>query len=73
MEHFVVPLDVTGIAAEFFESRDVVVDLWELHMAVFKLCSGPILFLGVLVLFRKFVQELIPYVWNVVVDQVKGI
>jgi len=70
MEHFIVPLGVAGIAAEFFKSRDIVVDLWELHATVLKLSSSSVLLLGILVLFCEFMQELIPYIRNIVMDRV---
>jgi len=73
MEHFIVPLSVTGIATEFLKSGDVVIDFREFHMTVFKLSSGSVFLLGVLVLFHKLMQELIPHIWNVVKDRVQGI
>ena len=68
MEYFIVSLGVAGIAAEFFESRDVVVDLWELHVTVLELSPSSVLLLGILILFCKFMQELIPYVQDVVMN-----
>jgi len=70
MEYFVVSLGVAGVATEFFESRDVIVDLWEFHATVLKLSPGSVLLLGVLILFREFVQKLVPYIQDVVMDQV---
>jgi len=70
MEYFVVSLDVAGIVTEFFKPRDVVIDLWKFHATVLKLSPGSVLLLGVLILFCEFMQELIPYVWDVVMDWV---
>jgi len=55
MEYFIVPLGIAGVAAEFFESGDVVVDFQEFHATILELSSGSILFLGVLVLFCELV------------------
>ena len=68
MEYFIVSLGVAGIATEFFESGDVVIDLWEFHVAIFELSSSSVFFLGVLILFCEFVQELVPHVRDVVMD-----
>jgi len=73
MEDFVIPLGIASIAAEFFKLRDVVIDLWELHMAFFKLGSGSVFLLGVLILFRKFMQELVPYIWDIIEDWIQGV
>jgi len=54
MEYFIVSLGIASIATELFKSRNVVVNFWEFHATILKLRSGPVLFLGVLVLFCKF-------------------
>jgi len=73
MEHFVVPLRVSGIATEFFESGDVVIDFQEFHTTVFELSPGSVFFLGILVLLCKFMQELIPYIGDIVKDGVQSV
>ena len=70
MEYFIVSLGVAGIATEFFKPRDVVVNLWKFHVTVLELSPGSVLLLGVLILFCEFMQELIPYVQDVVIDWV---
>ena len=42
-------------------------------MTVLELSPGSFLLLRVLILFCEFMQKLIPYVWNVVMDWVKGV
>jgi len=73
VEYFIVSLGVASIATEFFELRDVVINFWELYATIFKLRSGSVFFLGILILFCKFMQELIPYVWDVVIDWIKSV
>ena len=68
-----VSLSVASLSGKFLEVGDVLGDIRPSHMAFFKGDPSSLLFVGVLELGFKFIEELGPYNGEVVLDSVESV
>jgi hypothetical protein len=70
---FSASLSIAGIAGKSFESRDVFVDVWVAHKALFEVDARPFFSRGVLELSSEFDEKGIPYFRYVICNWVHAI